>query len=75
MTQLLRPKRFNLVYALLWFSLFGIGLLIYLGYYAGKRESVVYIEADERGTTKTRKALVKGASEPLKRHPGCSEKA
>jgi hypothetical protein len=44
-------------------------------FYAGKRESVVYIEADERGTTKTRKALAKGASEPLKRHPGCSEKA
>jgi hypothetical protein len=32
-----------------WFLLFGIGLIIYLLYYWGKRDHTIYLEVDERG--------------------------
>jgi hypothetical protein len=32
-----------------WFLLFGIGLIVYLLYYWGKRDQTVYLEVDNRG--------------------------
>ena len=37
--QLIKPKQFSIrVAALIWFLLFGVGLLIYIFYYVGKRD-------------------------------------
>jgi hypothetical protein len=47
--QLVRPKKFSFISALLWFLLFGIGILIYLFYYAAKSDEGVYLQVDEYG--------------------------
>jgi capsule polysaccharide export protein KpsE/RkpR len=31
--QLVKPKKFSFIWALVWFLLFGIGLIVYLLYY------------------------------------------
>lgn len=53
--QLLKKKTFSCLYSILWFLLFGIGLIIYLLYYAAKRDELLYISVDERGRVSTRK--------------------
>ena len=52
--QLLRPKKFSLLWALAWFLLFGIGILVYLIYYWSKRDDTVYLEVDSAGRVKRR---------------------
>lgn len=52
--QLVKPKNFSLLWALLWFFLFGIGLVVYLVYYWSKRDLAVYLEVDEQGRVKKR---------------------
>ena len=47
--QLVKPKEFSLVWALLWFLLFGIGLLVYVFYYAAKKDEGVYLQVDDYG--------------------------
>lgn len=47
--QLVRPKRFSLLWAALWFLFFGIGLLVYLIYYMAKRDSQIYLGVDAYG--------------------------
>ena len=47
--QLVRPKKFSLLWALLWFLLFGIGILIYVAYYLAKSDQKVYLEVDDAG--------------------------
>jgi hypothetical protein len=47
--QLVKPKKFGFIWALVWFLLFGIGLIVYLLYYWGKRDQTVYLEVDNRG--------------------------
>jgi hypothetical protein len=47
--QLVKPKKFSFIWALVWFLLFGIGLIVYLLYYWGKRDQTIYLEVDERG--------------------------
>jgi hypothetical protein len=47
--QLFRPKKFSFFWALLWFLVFGIGLIVYLLYYAAKKDSVIFLEVDETG--------------------------
>ena len=37
----------------MWFLLFGIGLIIYLLYYWGKRDQAINLEVDERGTIRS----------------------
>jgi hypothetical protein len=51
--QLVRPKKFSFIWALVWFLLFGIGLIVYLLYYWGKRDQTVYLEVDERGNIRS----------------------
>lgn len=52
--QLVKPKQFSFLWATVWFLMFGIGLLVYLFYYWGKREEVVYLVVDEQGHVKRR---------------------
>lgn len=47
--QLLRPKKFSFLWALLWFLLFGIGILIYVAYYLAKSDQTMYLEVDDAG--------------------------
>ena len=42
--HLLRKKRFSLLFALLWFLVFGIGLLVYVLYYVSKEDDTVFLE-------------------------------
>jgi hypothetical protein len=41
--QLVKPKKFSLVFALLWFCLGGVGLIVYLLYYASKRDRQLFL--------------------------------
>ena len=50
--QLVRPKRFSFVWAFLWFLMFGIGIVVYLIYYAAKQDEGRYLEVDEYGAIK-----------------------
>jgi uncharacterized membrane protein YccF (DUF307 family) len=36
--QLVKPKTFSFIWALVWFLLFGIGLIVYLLYYWSERD-------------------------------------
>ena len=47
--QLVRPKKFSFIWALLWFLVFGVGILVYVLYYLGKSDQTVYLQVDERG--------------------------
>ena len=49
--QLVKPKQFSFVWALLWFLLFGVGLLVYVFYYAAKKDVGVYLHVDDHGNT------------------------
>lgn len=50
--QLLKPKKFSFLWALLWLLLFGVGIVVYLIYYAAKRDEGRYVEVDEYGAVK-----------------------
>lgn len=52
--QLVKPKKFSGLWALLWFLVFGVGLIIYLIYYGTKRDEQVYLEVDEKGKVRRR---------------------
>jgi uncharacterized BrkB/YihY/UPF0761 family membrane protein len=47
--QLVRPKKFSFLWALLWFLLFGIGILVYVAYYLAKSDQTEYLEVDDAG--------------------------
>lgn len=47
--QLVRPKRFSFIWAFLWLLVFGIGITVYLIYYAAKQDEGRYVEMDEYG--------------------------
>lgn len=49
MVQLVKPKRFRLIWALLWLSVGGVGLLVYLLYFLAKRDSRVCLIVGENG--------------------------
>jgi Ca2+/Na+ antiporter len=50
--QLVKPKKFSLLWALLWLLVFGIGIVVYLIYYAAKRDEGRYVEVDEYGAVR-----------------------
>ena len=54
--QLRKPKTFSCLFASLWFLLFGIGIVVYLIYYAAKRDAIIYIEVNEIGAINVRAA-------------------
>ena len=45
--QLIKPKRFSLVWAFLWFLLAGVGVIVYLVYYLAKNDKTVYLSVSE----------------------------
>jgi hypothetical protein len=47
--QLIKPRTFSFLWALLWFLLFGIGLVVYLIYYAAKKDDGRYVSVNEYG--------------------------
>lgn len=51
--QLVKPKEFSLLWALLWLGVtlcvFGLGILIYLFYYLAQKDKTVYLEVDPYG--------------------------
>lgn len=51
--QIVKPKTFSFVWAFLWFLCLGIGLIVYLLYYAAKKDQSVYLIADS-GAVSTR---------------------
>ena len=53
--QLIKPKQFSCLWATLWFLLFGIGILVYLFYYASKRDEQIYLEVDIYGGVTARR--------------------
>ena len=55
--QLVRPKKFSFIWALLWFLLFGIGIVVYLIYYAAKQDEGRYVEVDEYGAVKATRQI------------------
>jgi hypothetical protein len=55
--QLVRPKKFSFIWALLWFLLFGIGIIVYLIYYAAKQDEGRYVEVDEYGAVKATRQI------------------
>ncbi len=48
--QLLRPKRFSFLWAVIWFLFFGMGILVYFAYYFAKREKTTYITVTSSGS-------------------------
>lgn len=44
--QMVRPKKFGFLPALLWFLLLGVGILVYIFYYMSKKDLTVYIYVD-----------------------------
>ena len=47
--QLVKPKVFSAGWALFWFLMFGIGLVVYLFYYAVKSSGAVYLYVEDAG--------------------------
>lgn len=50
--QLIKPKKFSFLWAILWFFVFGVGLILYLLYYLSKKDQAVYLEVSEAGQVK-----------------------
>jgi uncharacterized BrkB/YihY/UPF0761 family membrane protein len=48
--QLVKPKVFSFVWALIWFLLLGFGLLIYIFYYLAKKDTTVYLSVTPDGS-------------------------
>ena len=51
--QLVKPKRFSLIWALIWTLLILVGLLIYIFYYISKKDQTVYLYVED-GKVKSR---------------------
>ena len=77
--QLVKPKEFSLLWALLWLlvtlCVFGLGILIYLFYYLAQKDTTVYLEVDPYGQAKVTpewaRRLIGGQreGEPVDRRP------
>ena len=52
--QLVRPKKFSCLIAVLALLVVVIGFIIYLIYYASKKDDQIYIEVDENGKVRIR---------------------
>ena len=51
--QLVKPKRFSLIWALIWTLLVLVGLIIYIFYYISKKDQTVYLYVED-GKVKSR---------------------
>lgn len=55
--QLVKQKQFSFIWALLWFLVFGVGLIVYLIYYAAKRDEGRYVEVDGYGAVRATRQI------------------
>ena len=55
--QLVKPKKFNIMWAIVWFTLAIVPLLVYLLYYAFKWDHRVYLTVDEEGNITRKRGL------------------
>lgn len=53
--QLVKPKKFSLLWAIIWLLVLIIGLLVYIFYYMAKKDEQIYIEVTPTGKVITRK--------------------
>ncbi len=53
--QLIKPKKFSFLWAILWFLLLGVGILVYLIYYWSKRDETIYLQINPYGRIKRTK--------------------
>jgi hypothetical protein len=53
--QLVKPKKFSFWWALIWTFVMLVGLLVYLFYYAAKKDRQVYLTVDDLGRIATTK--------------------
>lgn len=49
--QLVKPKTFSLFWALAWFLVLGVGVLVYIFYYAAKKDETIYLSAADVAPT------------------------
>jgi hypothetical protein len=47
--QLVKPKKFSFWWALAWFVVLGVGLIVYILYYGAKKDGQMYLTVDEAG--------------------------
>jgi uncharacterized BrkB/YihY/UPF0761 family membrane protein len=47
--QLTKRKKFSFLFAILWLLVAGVGILVYLLYYAAKQDKQVYLTVDAAG--------------------------
>lgn len=52
--QLVKQKSFSCLWATLWLLLFGVGILVYLFYYWGKKDETIFISVNEFGQVSRR---------------------
>ncbi len=45
--QLVKPKQFSLIWALLWLLVVGVGIFVYLAYYIAKKDKAVYLSVSD----------------------------
>jgi hypothetical protein len=55
--QLRKPKVFSFLWAFAWFLLFGVGLFVYVLYYAAKQDAAIYLSVSEAGEVEVAGAL------------------
>lgn len=54
---MVKPKKFSFIFAVLWFLMLGLGLIVYLLWYWSKRDEVIYLSARARVATKSMEQL------------------
>ena len=54
--QLLKPKQFSCLIAIIGLILVGIGLLLYIFWYMAQKDQRVYLEVDKYGVVVTRRS-------------------
>ncbi len=52
--QLIKRKKFSFLWAFVWLLAAGVGLVVYLIWYAAKRDQAVYLAVDEAGRVSKR---------------------
>ena len=55
--HLMRPKKFSAVWAILWFLVCGVGVLVYIFYWMGKRDDIVMLSRAEGSNISGTQAL------------------
>lgn len=49
---MVKPKEFAFGWATFWFLMFGVGILVYIFYYMGKKDEMAYLVVGDAGKVK-----------------------